>query len=393
VSPVQNGAPNVLPDRLPNYALSVEIREWNSMDRDASTDTPSRILIIDDARGVSEVLALKLNREGFVTAVAHNAERAGELLERDEFDVILLDVQLPDGSGFDLLARVRQRYSLLDLPIIMISGLDETSDVVAALRNGANDYITKPFDLGVALARIRTQLVLKRLKQTNDRFMRIASHDLKKPLLVMLDAARHLQTNYPVGTALDQDAQAVLATLIDSGQFMQHIIADLLELRALNDRRAHVSKLPTDFGAIVRQAVVRNKSYALGKGAELRMEFEHDLPIIKADDTRVMQVLENLIGNAIKFGSAGNIVTVRTRCERDWILCEVTDAGPGIPQNEMAQLFKEYARLSNLPTGGEKSSGLGLAICRELVVLHGGEIGAHNNPNGGSTFWFRLPVD
>ncbi|HYM48635.1 MAG TPA: response regulator [Burkholderiaceae bacterium] len=362
------------------------------MDRDASTDNPGRILIIDDAAAVSEVLALKLGREGFVTAVARNAQSAGELLERDEFDVVLLDVQLPDGSGFDLLARIRQRHSLLDLPIIMISGFDQTSDVVAALRNGANDYITKPFDLGVALARVRTQLVLKRLKQTNDRFMRIASHDLKKPLLVMLDAARHLQTNYPVGTALDQDAQAVLATLIDSGEFMQHIIADLLELRALNDRRAHVSKLPTDFGAIVRQAVVRNKAYALGKGAELRMEFEHDLPIIKADDTRIMQVLENLIGNAIKFGPAGNIITVRTRREHDRILCEVSDAGPGIPQNEMAQLFKEYARLSNLPTGGEKSSGLGLAICRELVTLHGGEIGAHNNPDGGSTFWFRLPA-
>jgi signal transduction histidine kinase len=123
------------------------------------------------------------------------------------------------------------------------------------------------------------------------------------------------------------------------------------------------------------------------------MEFARELPNIRADDGRIMQVLENLIGNAIKFSPRGSVTTVHTTREDASIVCAVSDTGPGIPGDEQALLFKEYARLSNAPTGGEKSTGLGLSICRELILLHGGEIGAYNNADRGATFWFRLPIN
>ncbi len=362
------------------------------MDREDIRQAPARVLIVDDAPGVSEVLGMKLEREGYVAVVAASAERASKLLEVDEFDVILLDIRLPDGSGFELLTRLRQRRSLLDTPIIVISGLDQTSDVVAALQDGANDYVTKPFDLAVVFARIRTQLALKRLKEANDRFLHVAGHDLKKPLVSMLDTARQLRMDFPVETPMTENGQAALTALIESGQFMQHIIADLLELRALRDRRMRVQKLQADLGAIVRQAVARNTPYAKSKDIELQMEFERDMPNIQADDTRIMQVLENLISNAIKFSPPGGTVMVRTSHDGEWISCEVSDTGPGIPKKEMGSLFKEYVRLSSPATGGEQAAGLGLAISFELVLLHDGEIGARNNPDRGATFWFRLPV-
>jgi two-component system sensor histidine kinase/response regulator len=354
--------------------------------------TPAHVLIVDDAPGVADVLGIKLEREGYVVAFADSAAHATEALESHEFDLILLDIQLPDGSGLDLLKQMRLRRSLLDTPIIMISGLDQTDDVVAALRDGANDYITKPFDLAVAAARIRTQIALKRLKEVNDHFLRIASHDLKKPLLVMLDVARQLRKEYPVGSPVVDEVHSSLAFLIESGEFMHTIISDLLDLGALRDQKLRLTRRPTDFGAVVRLAVARNTPYAKSKGDELRMDFARDLPNIQVDDGRVMQVLENLIGNAIKFSPPGSTTSLRTTRDGDWIVCEISDTGPGIPAKEMELLFKEYARLSNAPTGGEKSTGLGLSICRELVLLHGGEIGARNNPGSGATFWFRLPI-
>ncbi len=353
----------------------------------------ARILIVDDAPGVTDVLAIKLEREGYRSVITASATEAHRRLEAEEYDLILLDVRLPDGSGLDLLKQLRQRRSLLDIPIIMISGLDQTSDVVAALRSGANDYITKPFDLAVVAARIRTQLTVKRLKETNDRFLRVASHDLKKPLLVMLDVARQLRKDLPPGAVMTAEAHEALGFLIESGEFMEDIIIDFLELGALREQRVRLAKQPTDYGAVVRQAIARNTPYAKSKGSELRMEFGRDLPNIQADDARIMQVLENLIGNAIKFSPPGSVTTVRTRREGEWIVCEVCDTGPGIPEEEMGLLFKEYARLSNAPTGGETSTGLGLSICRALVQLHGGEIGARNNADRGATFWFRLPID
>lgn len=137
---------------------------------------------------------------------------------------------------------------------------------------------------------------------------------------------------------------------------------------------------------------MRNTAYAGSKGIALHMQFEPGLPPIQGDDFRLMQVLENLLGNAIKFSPRGAHVTVSTRREDDRLVCEVADTGPGIPEDERERLFAEYARLSNRPTGNESSTGLGLSICKELVALHDGEIGCRNNPAGGATFWFRLPL-
>jgi two-component system sensor histidine kinase/response regulator len=362
------------------------------MEGDAGAQHGDRLLVVDDQSGVRDVLAMKLEREGYAVAVAASAHQAGESIANGGLDLILLDIRLPDGSGFDLLARLRETHSALDLPVIVISGLDQADDVVRALKAGANDYVTKPFDLAVVLARVRAQLALRRLKQANDRFLRVASHDLRKPLMLMLDVARRLRADYPAGRSVDEDAHTALGLLIESGEYMQGIIGDLLELRAVRDGRLRLARLPTDLGAIVRQAVARNTPYAQRKGIVLHMQFERDLPHIRADDFRLMQALENLIGNAIKFGPRGARVTVSTRRDGRWLLCEVSDTGPGIPEGEMDRLFTEYAQLSNRPTGGEPSTGLGLAITRELVLLHGGEIGARNNPDGGATFWFRLPL-
>ena len=357
-----------------------------------NTGQREQLLIVDDSAAMREVLAIKLGREGYAVAVAGNMHDAKQRIAGGAIDLVLLDVRLPDGSGIDLLAELRRSRSPLDLPVIVISGLDQPNDVVSALKNGANDYVTKPLDLAVVLARVHTQLTLKRLKQAHDGFLRIASHDLKKPLLLMLDIARQVRRGYPVGTPVDADLTSAMAMLVESGEFMQHIIGDLIELRAVRDGHLQLTRLSTDLGATVRQAVARNTAYAQGKGIKLRMEFDKTLPHINADDFRITQVLENLIGNAIKFSPRGAAVAVRTTRSGDALLCEVIDTGPGIPEAEMSRLFTEYAHISNQPTGGEKSTGLGLAISRQLIQLHGGDIGARNNADGGATFWFRLPL-
>jgi len=295
-------------------------------------------------------------------------------------------------SGMALLALLRKAHSALDVPIIVISGNGESGDVVSALQGGANDYITKPTDMAVVRARVKAQLALKQLKDINDRYLRIVSHDLKKPIMLMLDIARQVTSEYKPGAAMTDDMASALGLLIQSGEFMQQIVSDLFDEHALREGKLQLRRQPTDLGAVVRQALTRNAAYAKSKGIALDMQFDVNLPIIQADDVRLMQVLENLIGNAIKFSTAGARVVVHTRNETGYIRCDISDTGPGIPTEDMGRLFVEYAQLKNLPTGHEKSTGLGLAISKELITRHGGEIGAHNRPDGGATFWFRLPL-
>ena len=354
---------------------------------------PERLLVVEDSDAVRDVLAIKLRREKYNVVEATNGREALEQVASGNTDLVLLDMQLPDMSGLQVLRELRRSRSMLDMPVIVVSGLDRPDDVVTALQSGANDYVTKPFDLTVALARIRTQLSARQLKQANDRFLRVASHDLKKPLLLMLDVAQQFREGQKPGAPLSAEACSSLDYLIESGQYMQRIVEDLLGLSALQQGRLRLSMLPTDLGAIVRQAIARNSVYAQRKSVALSMHCEKDLPHIMADEFRLMQVLENLIGNALKFGPPGSRTHIAVRLDADSVLCEVADTGPGIPKQDIDKLFSEFSALSNRPTGNEKSTGLGLSICRELIYLHGGQIGARNNSGQGATFWFRLPLE
>ena len=355
-------------------------------------DRTHRLLVVDDEEAIRDLFGIQLRREGYVVSMAGNARQALEALAAERIDLVLLDMKLPDMSGLALLQKLRLTYSILDLPVIIISGAGQTNDIVAGLQSGANDYLTKPIDLGIARARIQTQLSLRQLKEINDKFSRIAGHDLKKPVILMLDMARQLQQSNARKDLSAEDLDATLSLLIEAGQYMQQLIESLLELRSVHNGRMSLTRLPTDLGAMVRQAVTRNLGYAKGKGIALQMEFASGLPPILADDLRLMQVLDNLIGNAIKFSPANTQITVRTHRENAHIVCEIADQGPGIADEDRSKLFVEGARLRNKPTGNETSTGLGLSICREMISLHGGEIGATNNPGGGTTFWFRLPL-
>ncbi|HFD79598.1 MAG TPA: HAMP domain-containing histidine kinase, partial [Gammaproteobacteria bacterium] len=139
--------------------------------------------------------------------------------------------------------------------------------------------------------------------------------------------------------------------------------------------------------------VTSNRAYAERKQIRLHTRLDEHLPEIQADDTRITQVINNLVDNAIKYAPPGSEVTIHTRHTGNQVCCQVSDEGPGLTDADMDKVFTRYARLSNRPTGGETSTGLGLAICKHIVELHGGEIGVRNNPGKGCTFWFCLPVD
>lgn len=351
------------------------------------------VLVVDDDDGLRAGLAIGLKRDGYAVDCASDATEATEKLAHGSFDLILLDLRLPGNiDGLGLLAQIRAEHSPLNLPVIIISGSSDSANIVTALRDGANDYVVKPFDATTVRARVRTQITLKDLKDVNDHFLRTASHDLKKPIMLILDVAGQVREAAGHGKPLSPDDQSALDLLIDTGKYMQQIIGELLDMGALRAGRIQLQKLPTDFGAIVRQAVAHNSGYAHSKNIALELKFSPGIPHTLADELRLLQILDNLIGNAIKFSPPGTRTTVTTRVQNDHIVCEVSDEGPGLSTADAARLFQPYQTLSNKPTGNEQSTGLGLAICKELITLHDGDIGYGNNSPSGATFWIRLPI-
>lgn len=353
--------------------------------------TPSHLLVVDDVEMNRDLMSMQLTRRGYQITTAEGGPQALEGIDRQRFDLVLLDIRMPDMDGLEALRQIRQSHSALSLPVIMVTAEDQEESIIEALHIGANDYLVKPLNLPVAVARIEAQLTLSRMAGIKDEVVRFASHDLKKPLLVIQDIAETLQREIAENGVLPADAAQLLDLIVRTGSNMQRVIGGFLDQEGLQQDPAAAVRGALDLNDLARRSVNANRDYAARKGVALSHRLTA-LPPVVANDFRLLQVLDNLIGNALKFSPNGATTRVRTGVDGDEVFVEVTDTGPGLADSDFPQLFVKHAQLSNRPTGNESSTGLGLAMCKQFVELDGGRIGARNNPEGGATFWIRLPA-
>jgi len=354
------------------------------------TAARGNLLVVDDNNLNREMLSRRLERRNYTVTPVENGERALEVIEKENIDLVLLDVMMPGMSGIDVLQVLRKRYSTAELPVIMTTAKTQSEDIIDALKHGANDYVTKPIDFNVLMARVETHLNLKSLFKLKDDFLSIASHDLKNPLFVVVCQAYLIANKVPVGATMTEEAFDMVHKIAQHARTMQSIIADFLDFQAVEDGHIRIDHKPFDFKDLAAKVIESQKTYAEEKKIKLCFEPQLENPEITGDAGRLEQVMQNLIGNAIKFNPQNGNVLVRIREVDSRVSFEVSDEGPGLTGDDLNKVFKQYGRLSNTPTGSEKSNGLGLAICKKLIDLHGGEIGVHNNPDRGACFWFRV---
>jgi signal transduction histidine kinase len=325
--------------------------------------------------------------------VAEDGEEALAQTARTVPDLVLLDVMMPGTDGFETCRQLKSQPTTKDVPVLFMTALHETSDKVKAFAVGGVDYITKPIEHEEALARIRTHLQLRRLQRElsdqlamKDRFMRIASHDLRSPLCLIQMAAALAQRQATSPTALARQ----LDHIGDAAAMMRRVIDTFLDLRTANSATP-IGRVDLN---LVCAAVVRlHEPAAERKQISLGAELADPLPPVCGDASLCYQALTNLVSNAVKFSPPGRRVVVRTAQRGPVVRVSVQDEGPGVPASERNRLFQENARLSPRPTAGEESHGLGLAIVQHLIEAQDGKVGADFPTGGGSVFWFELPIE
>jgi signal transduction histidine kinase len=377
-----------------------------------------RVLVVDDEAANRELLEALLAELGHDVDMAADGAEALAKLDLSH-DLVLLDVMMAGIDGFEVARRIRNESPVSDIPICMVTALSSKEERLRAVEAGANDFIAKPIDkteLRVraasllkakeaqdAIKRYQAELEaqnrllqetyeqLRKLGEQKDEFLRIASHDLKNPLTCILGFASIINSQVPPGTAMTAETHGWVEKITGHCRVMQKIIEDFLDFQALEDGQIKLTLEAVDLNQLARDVLERNAGYAAKKLITPHLDLERGSLLANADKSRLGQVLENFVSNAIKFSPQGEHVTVCTRKTESGVLVEVRDSGPGIADEDMKKLFVKYAKLGNRPTGGEKSSGLGLAICKKFVEMQGGKIGARNNPGGGATFWLELP--
>lgn len=353
------------------------------------------ILVVDDTASSRAVLAKGLATVGFETITAADGPSALELVRSRRPALVLLDVMMPGMSGSEVLEHLRREHARADLPIIMITARDDRSDVVAALTAGANDYLVKPVDLTVCSARMRAQLELRRANaelraaiREKNHFLGMAAHDLRNPLSVIKFYSEFLLMD--LDCPVEERAQFVKTICTTSDQMLR-MVDDLLSVAKIESGQLQLNRLATDVRALVEEKVNLNRVLAGNKGITIELELAPSLPRLAIDGPKIGQVLDNLITNAVKFSPSPNAIRVVARMSADEVVISVEDQGPGIPEEERAHLFQPFKRTSVRSTGGETSTGLGLAIARRIVEGHGGRIGLQSEVGRGSCFWFSLP--
>ncbi|MBN1889939.1 MAG: response regulator [Thermoflexales bacterium] len=390
------------------------------------------ILVIDDDRLSRTLLSTGLQEQGYTVETAEDGPHALEILRARPFDLVLLDILMPGMDGFQVCQQLQADDNTRDIPIILISALDETENIVKAFTVGGVDYITKPFHLEEVLARVETHMALQKLRrqlqETNDElaerlkelahsnaelqarneeldaYAHTVAHDLKKPL--------HLVTGYTELLIQDfdhvskEEAHQSLRMVAKGARKLNDIIESLLLLALL--RQMEVKTQAVDMASVV--AEVRTNLRAMIEDYQAEIVLPERWPAAIGYAPWVEEVWTNYISNAIKYGGrpprvelGAEIVDAPSRLLADASVSEsvpetgsektarfwVKDNGPGLAAEARARLFIPFERLGQVQVEGH---GLGLSIVRRIVEKLGGQAGSESTPGQGSTFWFTLPA-
>ena len=361
------------------------------------------ILIVDDVPANLKVLGDILKGEGYKVRPVPNGILALQVAERTEPDLILLDIMMPDLNGFEVCKLLKENPKVKDIPVIFISALSDTQDIVKALQSGGVDFITKPFKAEEVIARVKTHLKLsyqsrklveqssklQELVASRDKFFSIIAHDLRGPLGGFMSYTEIMAHDF--GEFSVEQHKEMILELNHSAKSIYNLLENLLEwsrlmrgLTPFSPKAINLYDLTIECTDTLTEAIRRK---------ELTLEIEiSDNQIVLGDTNMLQSVIRNLVSNAIKFTPKKGLITISSNyTDNNTTVISIRDTGIGMKASMVADLFKLNVNSSRPGTEGEQSSGLGLILCKEFIERHGGELCVESEVNIGTTFHFTIP--
>ncbi len=369
------------------------------------SDRPTHVLLIEDNPGDADLVRLRLV-EGKTPVDVSCARRLSEglaHLAKEEPSVVLLDLNLPDSQGAETFRKVLEKAPLV--PVVILSGQDDEALAMKALHQGVQDYLIKGNISSTHLERamryaIERQALIRSLEMSRkqqlefkNQFLSHVSHELRTPLTCIHQYVTILLD----GLAGDMSAEQRdhLGTILKSVNQLGAMVRDLLEASRAEAGKMRIERRCLPIADLVRVAVTMMQVTAQEKRVGLEIGVDSTLPFVHGDPDRILEVLINLIDNAIKFTPADGAVTVQAchvPTDTDFVCISVVDTGCGIKPEARALIFERLYQDPNALDNNRKGLGLGLFIAKELVRLHGGRMWVASEPGSGSTFSFTLPL-
>jgi signal transduction histidine kinase len=386
----------------------------------------ARLLVVDDEESLRITTAAIFEKEGYIVDTASSGDEAIALLGNADYDLVLTDLHMEGGDGLSVLSQIR-RNAPLTISVVL-TGFASVESAIAALQEGAYDYLVKPCDIesmkhtirrGVEHRRLmlaeqkaradlrqlnldlekRIQARTAELTQLNvelaeanrakDVFLATLSHELRTPLTPVVGWIKLLRS----GT-LDEKSVAQALDAIERNAWLQsRLIDDLLDTSRIATGKLHFEPKPTDLNVIVKAAVDTVRTSAAGRNIDLSVTLSTLSLIVMGEPVRLQQIAWNLVSNAIKFTEPGGKVIVTTECSGTQAQLVVTDSGVGISPEFLPHVFDRFRQADGSTSRRHGGLGLGLAIADALAKMHGARLEAQSGGVGqGATFSLRIEL-
>jgi signal transduction histidine kinase len=378
-------------------------------------EAKGKILVIDDETGIRRGCRRALEPEGFIVEEASTLKKGLEIIQKDHFDLILLDVMMPDGRGNDLLEPIHEKDP--DTICIIITGFATVELATSAIKQGAYDFISKPFTSDLLLMTVnqglekrrlsleakrlnsiekeaaelaRAKEEMEKLDQAKSAFMLTVAHELRAPV----GSAQSLLRTMTRGIAGDlSDQQRDILKRIEArlDQLMV-LINDLLSLASSKSSELEKPLEAFEINPILKEVVDRFSIEAENKKISLQIEMTDEDLSVEATYDGLERIFSNLIGNAIKYTPEKGSVHVQVQHLSDEVKIGVSDTGMGIPEEDLPHIWDEFFRAKNARHSGITGTGLGLSIVKQYTERFGGKISVKSIQDEGTEFTLSFPL-
>jgi len=369
------------------------------------SDQPTHVLLIEDNPGDADLVRLRLveGKSGVDVNCVSRLSDGLDSLKKSAPSVILLDLNLPDSQGAETFRKVLEKAP--NVPVVILSGQDDEALALKALHQGVQDYLVKGAISSSGLDRairyaVERQALLRSLEMSRkqqlefkNQFLSHVSHELRTPLTCIHQFVTILLDG--LAGEVSPEQRDHLKTILKSVNQLGAMVRDLLEASRAESGKVRIEPRCVVIGEVIRQAVAMMQPIANEKEVGIEVGVETSIPFVHGDPGRILEVLINLIDNAIKFTPQGGSVIVRAclvPTDLDFAYISVADTGCGIAPEARALIFERLYQDPNAEDNSRKGLGLGLFIAKELVTLHGGRMWVASEPGQGSTFSLTLPL-